>query len=346
MFIFRLLTDEGGVDRWIAGFSTWELMLAVIITFIALSKSADWMINGAISLARLTRLPEIIVGATILSIGTTLPEVIVSVTSALTGNPGLALGNGVGSIICDTGMILGLTCLLAKVPVDKFILNRAGLVQLGAATLMVLLSLRAYHISPEAPTLERWVGILFLILLVVYLYLSFKWSKQNDLSDSHDGVTASGSIPTSIGWIAGGLVGVVISGRILVPSVADGAIRLGVSQDVVATTLVAFGTSLPELVTAITAVRKGHPQIMVGNVVGADVLNCLFVIGAATAASPMSVPPNFYLLHFPVMLLVLFSFRLFVQLNRDGWFKRLQGAWILGIYLGYLFLQYRFNAGT
>ena len=98
--------------------------------------------------------------------------------------------------------------------------------------------------------------------------------------------------------------------------------------------------------TAITAVRKGHPEIMVGNVVGADVLNCLFVIGAAAAARPLEIPSNFFQFHFLAMLLILYSFRAFIFVNQDGWFKRSQGAWLLGIYLLYLLLQYVFNIGT
>ena len=110
--------------------------------------------------------------------------------------------------------------------------------------------------------------------------------------------------------------------------------------------MVAFGTSLPELMTAIAAVRKGHPEIMVGNVVGADVLNCLFVIGAAAVARPLAVPPNFYAFYFPAMLLILYPFRAFIFMNKDGQFKRWQGGWLLGIYLIYLVLQYAFNIGT
>ncbi|MCF8120764.1 MAG: hypothetical protein K9K34_00005, partial [Desulfarculaceae bacterium] len=97
--------------------------------------------------------------------------------------------------------------------------------------------------------------------------------------------------------------------------------------------------------TAISSVKKRQPQIMVGNVVGADVLNCLFVVGAAAVARPLTVPPNFYSFHFPAMLLILYSFRLFIRMNTDGWFKRWQGAWILGIYLVYIILQYGFNLG-
>jgi cation:H+ antiporter len=203
------------------------------------------------------------------------------------------------------------------------------------------LSIQAYFSSPEGPVLQRWVGVLFLILLSAYLYLSVVWSKNSPEMESEMEEVEKQNIPKSLFLVVGGLSGIVISSRFLIPCAAEGAIRMGVSQDIVATTLVAFGTSLPELITAITAVRKGHPQIMVGNIVGADILNCLFVIGAATIASPLQVPPNFFILHFPAMLLILYSFRFFIYINRDGWFKRIQGAWILGIYIGYLLLQYR-----
>lgn len=340
-----LIMKEEFLAQVVSGLPGWGLVVAIAVCIFVLTHCADWMINGAVSLARLTRLPEIIIGATILSLGTTLPEVCVSVAAAWTGNPGLALGNGVGSIICDTGMILGLTCILARIPVDRFLLNRSGFIQVGAATLMVLLCLLAYFQSPGNPVLQRWVGVLFLILLVGYLYMSYRWSQEKNAANEGMLDTVPGNIPKSIVLLVSGLGGVIIASRFLIPLAADGAARIGVPQDVIATTLVAFGTSLPELVTAITAVRKGHPQIMVGNVVGADVLNCLFVIGAATAASPIQVPPNFFLLHFPAMLLILYSFRFFIFINKDGWFKPVQGAWIFGIYIGYLILQYRFRAG-
>ena len=111
--------------------------------------------------------------------------------------------------------------------------------------------------------------------------------------------------------------------------------------------MVAFGTSLPELMTAIAAVRKGHPEITVGNIVGADVLNCLFVIGAAAVAAPLAIPDNFFYFHFPAMLLILYSFRVFISMNsRTGVFHRWQGVWLLSVYGGYVFLQYALNIGA
>jgi len=140
--------------------------------------------------------------------------------------------------------------------------------------------------------------------------------------------------------LIGGLVLVIVGARLLVPGASEVAERIGVPDDVIAASMVAFGTSLPELITAITAIRKGHPEITVGNIVGADVLNCLFVIGAAAAAVPLEIPLNFYFLHFPAMLLILLSFRTFISTNKTGYFSKWQGLWLLGIYVVYLIVQY------
>ena len=269
--------------------------------------------------------------------------------AAWMGNPGLALGNGVGSIIADTGLIFGLTCVLTRVPVNRFILNRTGWVQVGAATLLVVIALIVLAVADGPPILHRWVGVLFLVLLAGYMYITYVWARQG-ADDAADGEKEDDSELVGLGkcWLMllGGLFLVVAGARILVPSAAEIAYRLGVPDDVIAATMVALGTSLPELMTAITAVRKGHPEIMVGNVVGADVLNCLFVIGAAAVARPLAVPSNFFVFHFPAMLLILYPFRVFIFMNKDGQFRRWQGAWLLSIYLIYLILQYAFNIGT
>jgi cation:H+ antiporter len=180
------------------------------------------------------------------------------------------------------------------------------------------------------------------------MYVTYAWAKEGAEAASQgeskdDGEMAS--MGKALLMCLGGLFLVVVSARLLVPAAAELAHRIGVPNDVIAATLVAFGTSLPELMTAITAVRKGHPEITVGNIVGADVLNCLFVIGAAAAAKPLEIPPNFFLFHFPAMLIILYSFRAFIAMNQDGFFKRWQGAWLLGIYTVYLVLQYGLNIG-
>ena len=347
--VLRWIGDERLLNNLIHGFPMVILFGIIGVCIVLLSKGADWMIDGVVDLARRTGLPRIVIGATIISLGTTMPEAFVSVMAAWMGNPGLALGNGVGSIIVDTGLIFGLTCLLTTVPVNRFILNRTGWVQAGSATLLVLIALIAVASTEGAPILHRWVGMLFLALLGGYMYITYVWAKQGAKTGVECEETDDSEL-MSLGkcWLMllVGLFLVIAGARLLVPSAAEIAHRIGVPDDVIAATMVAFGTSLPELMTAIAAVRNGHPEIMVGNIVGADVLNCLFVIGAAAVARPLAVPPNFYTFHFPAMILILYSFRVFIFMNKDGRFRQWQGAWLFGVYLIYVLLQYALNIGT
>jgi cation:H+ antiporter len=343
--------DEALLQQFVSQRSTTNLLLLIAGCIVVLSKGADWMIDGVVDLARRTGLPKIVIGATVVSLGTTLPEAFVSVMAAYMGNPGLALGNGVGSIIADTGLIFGLTCVLATVPVNRFILNRTGWVQVGSAGLLVVIAIGILLATPEgqAPMLSRWVGYFFLFLLATYLYVTYLWARQSgEVSSAQIEAEEEEYMNLALTWlmVIGGLVMIIIGARLLVPSASEIAHRFGVPDDVIAATMVAFGTSLPELMTAIAAVRKGHPEITVGNIVGADVLNVLFVIGAAAAATPLAIPQNFYHFHFPAMLIILISFRVFISMNSAGVFRRWQGAWLLGVYGTYVFMQYALNIGA
>jgi len=346
--VLGALVDEARLQELLSGTSTLVLLVVIVVAIYLLSKGADWMIDGVVDLARRTGLPKIVIGATIVSLGTTMPEAFVSVMAAFTGNAGLALGNGVGSIIADTGLIFGLTCVLAVVPVNRFILNRTGWVQVGAATLLVAVALIAVATTTGEPILSRWVGFTFLILLCGYLLVTYFWARQGGLCGTEADNQDLPLRPLGLCWVmvVGGLTLVVVGARGLVPCAAEIAFRLGVPDDIIAATLVALGTSLPELMTAISALRKGHPEITVGNVVGADVLNCLFVVGAAASARPLAVPDNFFYFHFPAMLIILYSFRVFIFMGRDGRFKRWQGVWLLTIYFIYIVLQYALNVGS
>jgi cation:H+ antiporter len=353
--VLRWIGDESVLNEFVAGLPTLLLVLIIVICIVLLSKGADWMIDGVVHLAERTGLPKIVIGATIVSLGTTTPETFVSVMAALMGNPGLALGNGVGSIVADTGLIFGLTCILATVPVNRFILDRTGWVQVGSATLLVLISLGALIAAAGTPTLPRWAGFFLLLLLCAYMYATYRWAKQSNAASNPavgeaapDDANQEGMMGLHLCWlcIAGGLILVIGGARVLVPSASQIAFRMGVPDDVIAATMVALGTSLPELMTAITAVRRGHPEITVGNIVGADVLNCFFVIGASAAARPLEIPPNFFFFHFPAMLIILYSFRVFISMNKDGFFRRWQGAWLMGVYVVYVSLQYVLGIGS
>jgi cation:H+ antiporter len=170
-----------------------------------------------------------------------MPEVFVSVMAGWLGNPGLALGNIVGYIIANTSLIFGLTCLLTTVPVNQFILNRTGLVQVGAATLLVIISLIVLAILPGQPVLDRWVGFIFLLFLAGYMYITYMWAKQGG-SAAIEGEQVDNSELTSLGkcWlmIVGSLILIVVSARILMPSTAEIGHRIVVPEDVIAATVV------------------------------------------------------------------------------------------------------------
>ncbi len=182
-----------------------------------------------------------------------------------------------------------------------------------------------------------------------YLYFTYRWARASDehiIPEIDNGQEEPRGLVLTWFMIVAGLALVILGARVLVPSASEIAVRFGVPDDVIAATMVAFGTSLPELMTAISAIRKGHPEITVGNIVGADVLYCLFVIGAAAVAAPLQIPANFYYFHFPAMLIILISFRVFISINKSGFFQRWQGYWLLTIYGVYVFQQYAFNVGS
>lgn len=293
-------------------------LFAIIgVTIYALARSADILVEEAVTLSLHWGVPKAMIGATIISLGTTLPEAAVSVMSAATGFPGLALGNAVGSIICDTGLILGLAALLGPIPVERSIINRQGWIKIAAGVLLVAAAFpfrNAGAVFTEGGRIPQAMGFVFLGLLVVYIWRSIN-STKGIPADSEILEHAEREVSQSTLWVFAkllfGIAGVVVSSRILIPTVQETAVRLNIPDAIIAATLVAFGTSLPELVTAVTAVRKRHGDIALGNIIGADILNVLFVTGASAAVTRggLSAPPYFFIVGFPTMLVLLLVFR-------------------------------------
>lgn len=304
--------------------ASWPLLLVVIAVAIAvLGKSADWLVEEAVTLSEKSGIPKVIIGATVVSLGTTVPETAVSVLAALNGEPDLALGNAVGSIICDTGLILGIACLIAPLQLPQGVVNRQGWIQLGAAVLMVLLCINwtdPASVFESGGTLPQWAGWLFLGLLAAYLIMSVRWSRGETAIHLEEVESPAGEpIAWGIAKLFFSILMVIISSHILIPAVQVAAVRLSIPQSIIAATLVAFGTSLPELVTAVTAARHGHGDLAVGNVVGADILNVLFVAGAAASVTSAGLPanPHFFAILFPTMLAVLIVFRLGIFFSKE-----------------------------
>jgi cation:H+ antiporter len=334
-----------------AGLQSWPLPILLLLLaglIVALGKGADLLVDEAVRLSVRWKMPKILVGATIVSVGTTIPEAVVSVLAAIKGEPGIALGNAVGSIICDTGLILGAATLLSPLPLKSAVVNRQGWLQFAAGILLVVACIPIFSIRgvfQQGGMLPQFMGILFLFLLVGYLWTSVQWARNHKPTTAIE--PEPGALPNNsyIGTVKllTGMALVLTASHFLIPTVRITAIRLSVPQGIISATLVAFGTSLPELVTAITAVRKHHGELAVGNVIGADILNVLFVAGAAASVSPQGLiaPPHFFQVLFPAMLLVLFVFRAGVHFSGNtATLRRPFGVILLGTYIAVTFLSY------
>jgi len=330
------------------------LIAIAVVAMAAVIYGADWLVEGAAGVAAKLGMPKIIIGATIVSLGTTAPETAVSVLAAFAGNAGLALGNGVGSIIADTGLIFGLGCILVALPADKFVLSRQGWVQFGSALILAVLSWGLFAMYGPEARITWHIGALFLGMLVAYMAMSVRWAKQHPHGEPHliESIGEDGqpgvaidhhehaedkSLLVLFGLGLLGLVIVIAAGDGLVGSVSELAHQWGVPDVVIAGTIVAFGTSLPELVVGIQSLRKGHAELLVGNVIGADILNVLFVIGAASVAAPLAIADqttSFVYIALPTMVAMLLYFRICIfKACKDGHFSKWMGYPLL---LGYI----------
>lgn len=337
---------EDWIEHVMASLHGGVLFFLIALMLYVLGKGADLLIDEAVVLSEHWGVPKVLIGATIVSLGTTTPEAAVSVLAAVRGSADLALGNAVGSIICDTGLILGIAALIAPLPLDRAIVNRQGWVQLGSGVLLVVACLPFTALGTTLSTggrLPQMAGLGFLGLLVIYLWLSIRWTRGGSTSSLSDG---TGMEDTGSTWVAlvkliAGIGIVVGSSWILIPAVHEAAVRLHIPESIIAATLVAFGTSLPELVTAVTAARRGHGELAVGNVVGADILNVLFVAGAAAAVTAGGLPASsyFFRLLFPAMLVVLVVFRCGIFLSGST-LKWPFGLVLIGMYIAVTVLSY------
>lgn len=304
------------------------------------------LVEEAVALSERMGISKVFIGATIVSLGTTTPEMVVSVMSAIRGVPGLALGNAVGSIICDTGLILGLAVIIGPVPIQRSILFRQGYIQIGAAVLLILASIpwaSPGSVFETGGALSQNVGFLLLLLLVFYIWASIRWAQRRRGVSLEEYESEEGApLLVLFAKLSFAIALVILSSELLVITAIEMAVRLQVPESVIAATLVAFGTSLPELVTALTAVRKRHGELAVGNIVGADILNVLFVMGCALAATRqgLHVDPHFFRVLYPAMLAILVVFRVGIYFSEHQ-LKRIFGLVLLAIYLLITIVSYR-----
>ena len=324
-------------------------VLLFALGLLMLIKGGDWFVDSASGIARRFHLPELLIGATVVSIGTTLPEVMVSVQGAMAGSGGMAYGNAVGSIICNTSLIAAITVAIKPGKVERSAL-------LLPVSFFFVAAVFYMGVAYFTGTFSRVVGILLLTLFVVYMVATFLQMKKipaSKLDGYVDEVSVEDtpdpkkvSLVKEIVFLVIGAAFIALGANLLVDNGTAIATELGVPDTVIALTFVALGTSLPELVTAITSLVKGHGALSLGNVIGANLFNLVLVGGASTVISPFPVPsestiaghPASLVLDLPVMLGVMLILTVPALIRKK--LSRVQGIVLLAIYVAFCTLQF------
>ena len=314
------------------------LLFAVGLIF--LIKGGDWFVDGATGIARRFGLPELLIGATVVSIGTTLPEVMVSTTSALAGHGEIAYGNAIGSVICNTSLLAAITVAIRPGRVDPKSLRLPVAFFFAAAALYAGIAYTTGYFSQIA-------GFFLLALFVIYM-IATVWQMKSQPAPASRGepVQEDGSTLKDVVLLAAGAALIAVGANLLVENGTLIAQALGVPESVIALTFVALGTSLPELVTAITSLIKGHGALSLGNVIGANLFNLVLVSGVSVTLAPFSIPQAAEIgginaslvLDLPVMFLVMALLTLPALVR--GKLSRLQGLTLLAIYAAFCVVQF------
>ena len=313
-------------------------VLLFIVGLLFLIKGGDWFVDGASALARRFHLPELLIGATVVSIGTTLPEVMVSTMSALSGHGEIAYGNAIGSVICNAALIAAITIAVRPGKVDPKTLKMPVLFFFAAAAIYCVV---AYGFGK----FTRPMGFIMLAMFVAYMAANIHQMK-NAPTEEHEEEEETMPLPRMLMLLVLGAVLIAMGANLLVDNGTLIAQALGVPESVIALTFVALGTSLPELVTAITSLIKGHSDLSLGNVVGANVFNLVLVSGVSVALAPFTVPQSATIfgmnsslvLEIPVMIAVMVL--LTAPALVKGKLSRVQGVALLVIYAVFCGIQF------
>jgi len=311
----------------------------LILSFAILFKCADWFVKGASSIAEVLNVSKMTIGIMLVGMATTTPEFFVSVIAAYLGHPEIALGNAVGSVICDDGIAMALAALLAPAAI---LINCRTLKAIGLFLLSV--DFLAYFLARNGQ-IGRGEGFVFILILAAYYIFMirshrsniFRTDQENErLGKSHSSSLRKGQLKKPVLFFIGGIAGVIIISRVIVWSAIHIAKFFRISEIIIGLTVVAIGTSLPEISTCITAALKKEGELAVGNIIGADILNILWIIGMASVVNPIKVEVQVVNFTFPYMILVVATMLIAMRIGcRLG---KIKGLILLALYLIYLFL--------
>ncbi|MDO5814536.1 MAG: calcium/sodium antiporter [Methanobrevibacter sp.] len=299
-------------------------IVLLIVGFVFLIKGSDLFVDGASSIASHLKVPTIIVGLTIVAFGTSAPEAAVSITSSLTGNNAMAVSNVIGSNMFNILMVIGVSALLSELLMEKEVLNRDLPFLVGITFLFAIFIVLGWDIS----SIE---GIILLIIMIVYLFFIIRSAFKSGSTNYVDKPKLTTT--RSVLYILIGLAGIVLGGDLVVNSASDIAIAFGMSETLVGLTIVAIGTSLPEFVTSITALKKGENQLVIGNVIGSNIFNILFVLGASSAISAIPLDPSMLI---DVIFMVIVTIICFIFGKTQDKYDKKEGVVLILLFVFYM----------
>ena len=307
--------------------------LILIIGFILLIKGADVFVEGASSIAKKFNVPSMIIGLTIVAMGTSAPEAAVSITSSLAGQNDMSVANVVGSNFFNILVVLGVSSIIAKLPVQKDTIKKDTpfLILISALLLVFGINLK----------IGRVEGLVLIVFFAYFLINTIKSAKNTSVNDSSEtGETAIAieptteiSLPKTILVSLVGIVGIVVGGDMVVDAATSIATSFGMSANLVGLTIVAVGTSLPEFVTSIVAIKKGETEIAIGNVIGSNIFNILLVLGLAAVINPISMSMFAFI---DIIFMVLITVLLYVFMKKKSSLVKSQGIILVVLYIAYM----------
>lgn len=309
-------------------------ILLLTVGLLLILVGANYLVEGSSSVAKKSGISEFVIGLTIVGIGTSTPEMVVSFMSAIRGNSDISIGNIVGSNIFNTMLILGVTALISPLVITKTNLRRDIPMNIIATMLLILMGLNQTIFGYGTNTLSRLDGLILLALFAYYLYTSFKNDSSDEAGEENEEIKTHSGLMSAI-MIVGGLAGLIFGGRLFVNSATEIAGLLGVSDAFIAITVMAGGTSLPELATCIVAAAKKRGQLALGNILGSNISNILLILGGSSLIRPLTLK-GITPMDFGTMLIgsifILASAYLFQKKKLD----RIEGAILVMMEAGYM----------
>lgn len=302
-------------------------ILLLLVGFVLLIKGADFFVDGSSSIAKLLKIPSVVIGLTIVALGTSAPEAAVSITAGISGSNEIAISNVVGSNIFNMLMVVGVCAIIKSFELDKNILKRDFPVNIAANAVLLIMML-------IGSVLSRTNGILLLVMMVIYIV----WLVVNALKNREEG---SDEIKTlspvlSVIYIIGGLAAVIFGGDLVVDNATVLAKAMGWSETFIGLTIIAIGTSLPELVTSVVASKKGENGLALGNVVGSNIFNIMFILGLSSSISPIAVDSRAIINTILLLSVTIAMYVLCVARKKLGGVEGIIMVSLYAVYTGYL----------